>query len=246
MIVSKSGLLVVELTKADNKVPVLDNVHIEKDGTCVGSSGKSVLLVSPVLPETKKSLKNILQESGNDEMTISADTIKTVLKNLPPDKQFGGILEHCNIDKRGNECKIQTTDGKRRRSIIGKLYNRGYLPFKKMVGLALSSSERKSGKRIVLNLKRLILLLSSIEKICPDTTNESPVWIDFTDDGQIVIRAINNTNGQRCIGIMTSYKGIEGQWLEADDWEQSFIEEKPEIKRKRRFKAKKVLQKHKK
>ena len=220
MIVSKQGLRVVEVTKADSKVPVLDNVLIEKDGTCVGSNGKSILMVSPVKPETEDSLNNVLQKTGRAKMVVSADTVKQLLKDLPADKQFGGLLEHCDIERQGQGCKVRLTDGKRRRSFQGKLYPRDYLPYRKIVEPALSS---RDGQKVVLNLKRLLALLSSIEKICPDTTGESPVWVEFSD-GQIILRGLNHINGQRCIGIMSTYKGIEGRWLEPDDWEKSYLQ----------------------
>ena len=215
MIISKQGLRVVEITTADNKVPVLNNVLIEEDGTCVGSNGKSILMVSPVKQETEDALKNVLNKTEKAQMVVSADTIKQVLKDIPADKQFGGLLEHCDIEKQEGECRVRLTDGKRRRSFQGKLYPRKYLPYKKIVQPALSS---RDGRKVVLNLKRLLALLSTIEKICPDTTGESPVWVEFTNE-QIIVRGLNNTNGQRVIGIMSTYKGIEGRWLDPDAWE---------------------------
>jgi len=190
------------------------------------------LMVSPVLDETKDRLKNVVKEEGADELVISSDTVKTILKDIPNDRQFSGLLEHCNIEKLGPDCRIRLTDGKRKRSFTGKCYPRSYLPFRKIVGPALASSERESGKRIVINLKRFIQLLSTIDKICPDTTGESPVWIDFTESGQIVLRGVNNINGQRCIGIMSAYQGIEGRWLEPDAWETSMMERPKNLLRK--------------
>jgi len=225
MIISKQGLRVVEITKADNKVPVLDNVLIEEDGTCVGSNGKSILMVSPVKPDTEESLKNVLNKTGRARMVVSSDTIKQVLKDLPIDKQFGGLLEHCDIEKQGQGCQVRLTDGKRRRSFQGKLYPRDYLPYRKIVEPALSARDEM---KVVLNLKRLRAMLDAIEKICPDTTGESPVWLEFTE-GQIVVRGLNNTNGQRCIGIMSTYKGIEGQWLRPDAWEDMYTQGKDTV-----------------
>lgn len=230
MIVSKNSFQIVELTKSDNKVPVLDNICIEDNGTAVASNGKCILLVSPVKADTKKRLKNILDEHPSDGVIVSSETVKHVLKDLPADRQFGGLLEHCDVERIGQDCHIRFTDGKRRRSLVGKCYPRQYIPYRDIVGPVLkTSNETNKNVRIVLNLRRLILLLGVIEKICPDTTGESPIWLEFTGDGNVIIRGINNINGQRCIGFMTSYKGIEGRWLVADEWEESYSIHKKKI-----------------
>lgn len=252
MIVSKANLKVVETTRVDSKMPALDNIHIAADGSSVGVGGKMLLAVSPVHADVKKKLSNVLDESGTGEaMTISSETVKSILKRFGADRKFGGLLDHCNIESIGKgECRIVMTDGKRTDKLIGKLYHREYVMYKNMVKVAMETVAGKGdGKRIVLNLKRLLLLLNTIDKIAPDSSGDSPVWIEFTPSNYIIIRGLNKVNGQRFMGVMSSYEGIEGKWLDPDSWELSFLKDesvKSEIvvKHKKVLKKKLVFKKH--
>jgi len=75
-------------------------------------------------------------------------------------------------------------------------------------------------------------ILLTMEKVCPDTSGESPIYLDFTKDNSIIIKGYSNQTGQRVIAIMTSYKDIEGKWLNADSWEKKLCSQKIPIKKK--------------
>lgn len=221
MIISKSSLQVLLVTKND-KIPVLNNIHIREDGTTVGSNGKTILAVSPVGAEARATLKDRI---GDDELsvpvTVAEETAKDVLKNIPKDTQFKGLLEHCNVkidpeSERGVEFTM--TDGKRPKVIKGKRWMRDYIQYEDV--FARVAATRKEVK-IVLNRRRLMSLLDAIDKACPDSTGNSPVFIEFSDQNDIVVRCINYTNGQKVMGVMQSYKGAEGQWIEETEWERS-------------------------
>jgi len=214
MILNKSNLVIVDLVKVDVGVPVLNNIHVRKDGTSVASNGRAVVAVSPVGSEVKGKLP--LEESrlkeGSEGITISAEFIREVLKNMPKDTMFGGLLEHCDIDRSG---AVRLNDGKRQRLLKGRLYDRDYVGFEEVF-----SRKRSGGVRVVVNLKRLLLMLSVISKVCPDSSEETPVFLEFTEQNDIVVRAENRKTGQRVIGIAKSYKSVEGKWLKSNLWEK--------------------------
>lgn len=242
MIVSKSNLQVVHTTKVDKNIPAIDNVHIAEDGSSVGVGGKMMLVVSPVSNEVKHKLNNVLTEKGKGQVSISSDTVRSILKSIPADKQFHGLLEHCNVERVGDgEARITMSDGKRKKSIMGRIYPRKFLPWKRMMQTAMKSSAKNESIKLVLNLKRLVLLLSTIEKVAPDTSGDNPVWIEFTKENYIVIRGVNMITGQRVVGIMSVYEGVEGKWLDLDEWEKSFIDKPKKIKHKKVLKAKKRM-----
>lgn len=263
MIVSKQNLLVVHTTKADSAIPALDNVHIAADGSTVGVGGKMLLAVSPVNEKVKDKLQNILEEHGAGDITISSETVKSILKRFGmADKKFDGMLDHCNIETiNERECRVTQTDGKRRDRFTGKVYRREYVNYKSVLRTAMESvtgsnnlvcehcgkeMDVDKSKKIVLNLKRLLLLLQTIEKIAPDSSGDSPVWIEFTESDYIVIRGINMVNGQRVVGIMSPFTGVEGKWLDPNDWELSLIEDdsvksEPVIKHKKKLKTKRKI-----
>lgn len=240
MILSKQNLQTVNITRVDSAVPALDNVHIAEDGSTIGVGGKMTIAVAPVKEDVKHKIQNIITEAGAGGMTISADTVRHILKDMPADKQFGGLLEHCNIEKiNDEECRITLTDGKRKRNIVGKIYRREYVPYRPLFKVAMEVCVNGTSRRIVLNLKRLLLLLQTIEKVAPDTSGDSPVWIEFTDSDYIIVRGINMITGQRAIGVMSSFTGTEGKWLEPDEWERSFVDApRPVVKHKIKHKIK--------
>lgn len=225
MIVSKNGLMVVYTTKKDSKLRSIDNVYIERDGTTVGCGGKTVVLVSPVDEEVKQKLveSEILKDSRSAPMAVSSETVNTIIKDLSADKKYNGLLEHCNIKKVGNGCKVDLTDGKRKRTIEGKIYPREYLPYQNLIGPALMRMQDNDGQKIVLNKRRLLDLLGCVMRIAPDSSDDDPIYISFTDNGDIVIRGINYKTKQRFVACMWSYKGVEGKWLELNEWEENYV-----------------------
>jgi len=239
MIVSKSNLQVVNVTKLDKNIPALDNVHLAEDGSTVAIGGKMALVVSPVDDKAKKKIENVIEDEGAGGITISSDTVKQIIKDMPADRKFGGLLEHCNIKKLGNgtDVRVTTTDGKRKRSIVGKLFDKDFLPYRELFKVAIEKSNSGDSKRIVLNLKRLLILLQTIEKVAPDTSGDNPIWIEFTDNDYVIIRGVNMITGQRCVGVMNSYKNTEGKWLEVNEWERSFLYSK-KLKKKLKIKRK--------
>lgn len=245
MIISKANLQTVHTTKVDKNIPAIDNVHVAEDGSTIGIGGKMMIAVGPVKDEVKKKLKNVLPEKGGGGLTINSDTVKDVIKNIPADKQFYGLREHCNVEKDGDEVLVTMTDGKRKKRTRGKLFPREFLPYKSLVKQAMETSKSGNSVRIVLNLKRFILLLQTIERVAPDTTGENPVWIEFTEKNYIIIRGLNMINGQRCIAIMSPYEGTEGKWLDLDEWELSFLEDEKQVKESKVKHKKKILTKSK-
>lgn len=219
MIISKSNLLCSEITKHD-KIPALNNVVLEPDGSTVGSNGKAMLLVGPVSEQVQQAfpLKGGL---ADERIVVGEETAKEVLKNIPRDTRFGGVLEHCDVREdaeRTENVNFSITDGKRTRYIVGKKYDRQYIDYKSILSRVFKS---KIDARVVVNLKRLISLLVTIDKCCPDSSGNQAVYIEFSQDNDVLIRSANAKTGQRLIGIMQSYKGAEGQWLETDKWERS-------------------------
>lgn len=214
MIISKSNLKVADVAKIDSSIPALGNVHFLKDGSTVAANGRALITVSPVHKEVKQAIP--LTESVPKEQTISLGTVKEILKNMPKDVMFKGLLEHCDL----GIGTFTLHDGKRKKKVEAKVYDREYIDFRKMF---YKAGEKRSKCRIVLNRKRLINLLQAIDAICTDNSGENPIYLDFTEDNNIILRGVNVVNGQRAIAVMTSYKHEEGKWLVEDVWEEKML-----------------------
>lgn len=207
------------MTKND-KIPVLNNIHIRTDGTTVGSNGKTILAISPVGDVARRALTDRIGDDALEKsLTVSDEAARDVLKNIPRDTQFKGLLEHCNVKlKYDGNVEFTMTDGKRPKKIVGKKWERAYIEYYKVFQRV---SETKKTIKVALNRKRLMSLLEAIDKACPDSTGNSAVYVEFSAENDIVVRGVNFANGQRAVGVMQSYKGSEGQWLEETEWERS-------------------------
>jgi hypothetical protein len=215
MILSRSNLLASQGTSKDS--PILNNLHVTWDGSTVAFDGRALLCVSPVAVEMedKVTLRDTGRPNSETGVTVSTESVKEVLKNLPVDKKFDGVREHVDLSPAG---VFTIDDGKREKTITAKVYPRQFVDYK-----AVLTNAKKSPAvaRVVLNGKRLRNLLDMLDKICPDSSGDSPVFLEFTEDNDILIRAVNPLNSQRVVAYMASYKNEEGQWLEEDEWEKN-------------------------
>jgi hypothetical protein len=114
-------------------------------------------------------------------------------------------------------------DGARERDINGKVNTMSYPDYKAMYKRCLSN--RKSIQLIV-NAKRLLPLIDTLMKISDDTGDFSRLYIEFTEEKDIILRMQNQKTGQRAIGLMWCYKGNEAKWLETDKWEEELKNDK--------------------
>jgi len=194
---------------------------IEPDGSTVGSNGKAMLIVGPVSSKVKQAFP-IKGETAEERIVVGEETAREVMKSIPRDTRFGGVLEHCDVridEGKSENVNFSITDGKRTRYIVGKRYERKYIDYKAILSRILNN---RIEAKVIVNLRRLIALLNSIDKCCPDSSGNAAVYIEFSEEKDMLLRAVNLKTGQRMIGVMQSYKGVEGQWLEQDEWERRF------------------------
>lgn len=211
MIFSKSNLLSVEITQADKSLPVLDNLHFRTDGSTVAASGSAILAVSPV-NERERAAVPIDSSSMAEDETVNRETVREVLKSMPRDTMFGGILEHCDY----SNGRFVLTDGKRTRTISAKTYQNDYIDYR---GVFRRAAESRVIHREAVNLRRFVDLLNVIDKMFPDSSKNSAVFLEFTEGKDIVVRAYDVRGRQQCIGVMKAYDGAEGKWPEKNEWE---------------------------
>jgi hypothetical protein len=208
------------MTKIDNKIPSLDNIHIRKDGSTIGTNGIAVIAVSPV---NKKFSDHAVFDKdkikGLDlSYTISAESIRDVLKVLPNDSKFGGVLELVNFN--GNEVEIH--DGKRKKSIEMKKYNREYIPYQDVFKEAYKTAKEQGMVQTAINLNRLLSVIESLKEICNDSTQNTILFIQFTKRGDIIFRT-QNKYGQRIVSIVKAYDNVEGSIPAFTDWENDLF-----------------------
>jgi len=218
MIISKQNLLPVALTKPDKNIPVLDCLRIESDGSSAGGNGKSFIVVSSVPESIKNNVSKVYGNDKSEGVTITSETVKEVLKNIPSDSKYGGLLEHTEVvSADGSSVNFVLYDGARKRNISGKVNPSSYPPYKKLFQRAMNN---KKSIQLVINSKRFLPLIDTLIKCSNDSGDFSPMYIEFTQENDIIMRMINPKTGQRCIGIMWSNKGQEAKWLDESTFEK--------------------------
>ncbi len=215
MILSKGNLQAIGIIQKDKNTPVLANLLITKEAASVAASRNTLLIVSPVNSDLKRSLP-LKETKVNEDLMIHESSINDMIKNIPADKLFNGKLEHLDID---SEAKVTLHDGRLEKHIIGKKikFNQT-IPYKDICKRVLG---KKENFRMVGNLSRIRLMLETLEKVSGDTSGELPLYIELSKDNEIIFRIQNAKTAQRALGIITTYKGFEGKFLEEDNFEKN-------------------------
>lgn len=194
------------------------------DGTAAGSNKKSFVIVEGVPSEiTEKVPLDQGRPLGVDALKVSRESIKTILRDVPRDKKFGGLLEHVDFvaDELG-EAEAKTTDGKRTkrvrmRGVVGQTAAVHSIAREALA--CIQGAERT----VCLNRDRLASLLDAFDKAAEDSSGESPVWLSFSNDGDVVLRGVNFKTGQRILGVMRAYKDDAAAVPALSAWEAGIM-----------------------
>ena len=214
-------------------------LQLNGDGSAMASNKKVFIALAPVEPEIKQRL-TVLEESdlNAERVSITPETAKEVLKNVPKDRKFGGLLEHVEVrDTGGEEVAVKMVDGKRSR-----LFN-----FKKRGRFSEQETVLKYIYRIIdsdsvltlcLNRKRLLSLLEAMDKVSEDVSGEAPVWLSVSEKGDISIRGWDFKYGRAVLGFMSANKGREAEKPPRSDWENRFSEKERILPKRKLLKRK--------
>ncbi|OGU55465.1 MAG: hypothetical protein A2V66_11860 [Ignavibacteria bacterium RBG_13_36_8] len=217
MIFSKSNMLAVRVTKSDRKISALDNVHFRKDGSTIGTNGVSVIAISPVDERIKKHTVFTDAKDINVDCTVNAESVLEIIKVLGKDTKFGGVLELIDFDGE----KIQLNDGRKNKTFEVCKYTREYIPYKEVFTEAYKGL-REGETFTAINLQRLVVLLSCLNEICGDTTQNTILYMQITKRGDIIFRT-REKRGQRIIAIVKAYDSDEGRLPELTKWEKDIF-----------------------
>jgi len=230
MIVSKDNLKIVKISKQDNKIPMLDNVYFTNEGATVASNGLAVVAVSPVNEQMKEHV--VVDDKGlQEDIVISSESVKEMIKNLPKDTKYAGVLEHCVLENRDNKkAKFKYYDGRRGKSFDAKVYGNRYADFKEVFKLAYDDSKHGPNVRTAINLSRLLSMVTIFNEVCSDSSHNTAIFLEFTTDGNFIFRCTNHRTKQKIIGVMKAYQGLEGKIPELDTWEKDMFSIKKERK----------------
>jgi len=216
MIISRSHLLLEKAVDDDGLL------QINPDGSTFGSNKKVFILLGPVEEELRERLSILLDTPLGNPVSITPESAREIIKNVPKDKKFDGMLEHVNIEEKDEtEVKVFTTDGKRSRDLVFKQRER--TANTDIIGKRIEESlTREDAVKVCLNRKRLLKLLEVFDKATEDTSGEAPLWLSFTPEGDVALRGWDYKYGRPILGYMNAYKGDDAQEPPRTDWEYRF------------------------
>lgn len=230
MIISKASLNLAILCAGDKHIPLMNVVCIEPDGSVVATNGKVIAAVSPVSPEMCAAVPlsgKGLEDTFGQQLVLSAGTVREIVKAIPRDTQFKGILEHCSVrlTPSTSVVTVEVTDGKRRNTMTVRTVAPKWIEYKAVFKNAWDrgAEEPADGWRVVLNRKRTALMVEMIERVCPYDGDFAPVYWEFARNGNVIVRALNELTGQRMIGVLSAVTGAGAAWMEMSDWERKMV-----------------------
>lgn len=219
-IINRNNLLIAEIgTAGDKKLPALGNIHITSDGDSVACNGRTIIIVQGVDEERKKNIPfggagKLLRRAT----TLPVEFATALAKATPKDTQFGGLLELIRLEESGKEGVVKTVshDGKGEKILRRQEYTREFIDFKGIINKLLF--RRKSTAQLVLDRTRLIKALQTFDKLCGD----SPCYIDVMEGGNLLVRSIIPSTGQRVLALIT---GVIAPWVPLSNFERKYDDE---------------------
>lgn len=231
MNLTKANLLVHLISSKDSGINILNHVHITEDGTTVSCDGKIFILVSPVHADLANSFP--IQNSGEElkeSVNIKSSSIVEILKHLPADKLFNGLLEQTKVVKRDSKLIFKISTGVTSQNLEIPYNTKPFINFKEVLSKFLN---RSVPAHIAIDRKRLLQLLTTLDKVANDSTENSPVFFE-EQNGEILLRVINPVTKQIGLGLLPSLNVPEESWKLATKWERTFAIIKKKIwKRKK-------------
>lgn len=225
MIVSRKQLLLERIVD-DNGM-----LQLNADGSACATNKKAFMAMEGVPAARREQVPLPGAELGAPSVSMTEKTAREVLKGVPRDKLFQGALEHVDVYAESSEdFRADTTDGRRSRTVRGRSIGRTFVP-EPMIQRTLSTLDR--GRVVCLNRRRLLRLLETMDRVAEDVTGESPVWIGIGENGDVALRCVDWSTGQRALGYMTAYRDEGAKQPEGSEWERRIYNAKRPKPRRR-------------
>lgn len=227
MKLSRANLLVREVVTKNKKDPALHQVHVDEDGTTVGSDGTIIMAVEPVTEEPQAMPEfEDEQEAPPQGLGIMPGVVDKVLRNIPKGNlglELGyAVLTHHDVENR--EVSMATTNLNQTQVTEGKLSPAPFPEWKGVLRAAKKAQVQSGGGvRVCIDRRALINLLKAMDKACPDPDNA--VFIEFAPEAEkqgLMLRAESVQTGQHCIGYLLPLD-TQGEWLLMNKWERKVL-----------------------
>jgi hypothetical protein len=93
-----------------------DLVQINENGSTFAAGRVMFVAVEPVPMQVKEQLLPV-KSFSQIECCIAGDTARRVIKQMPRDTLFGGLLENVAVEQNDDELQFTTSDGRRKATL---------------------------------------------------------------------------------------------------------------------------------
>lgn len=197
MIISKAALQLVELCTPDKDIPVLSCICVEPTGVVVAMNR---LVIAAMLPlEPKKILELPIKSSGHilHQTLFATEAIRGLLRSIPRDRKFAGMLEYCDMDDSGH---VKVYDGKITSSLEIHPIKLKYIEYREEFRRAVSPSPASGTS--MFNRKRFKVFVDVMEKVCAYDGDFSSMYMSDSNGEYITVRVYNERTEQWLIGLL--------------------------------------------
>ncbi len=199
MIFSKAALSLVELCSPDKDIPVLSCLCVEPTGVVVAMNR---LIIAAVLPmPISKQAELPIKSSGRILRTtlFAADAIRGVIKAIPRDRKFAGMLEYCDISGEGF---VKVYDGKITSSLEIHPIKLTYIDYRTEFREAMLHAGNPPPQCVTFNRKRFKVFVDVMEKVCSYDGDFSPMYLDYSSSDYVVARVYNERTEQWVVALL--------------------------------------------
>lgn len=224
MIIGRAHL-VLEKVVDDNGV-----LQFNSDGSALASNKKVFVALEGVSEAIREKLTVLPGgDLSQERISVTPETAREILKNVPKDRTYSGLLEHVDVAVGADDAVVvECTDGKRSRKL--KFKQRGRYSDQGAVLRHLYRVLDEGEFTLCLNRKRLLLMLEAMDKAAEDTSGEAPVWIGISKRGDVALRGFDYKMGRAVLGYIHAYDPEEAVQPEKSPWEQRFSEKRGILK----------------
>lgn len=225
MIYTKSSLQVVNIVEPDKEIPAFNTITFLQNGGIVAGNRKVFFYVSPLSPSVQSGVPLECGELDKD-VTFWADSVKNLLRIIPRDTKFKGLLETCDISLHKNGKYYATINDGINTNKIELRESFDHLEgwhevFMKFTDVNIDMNELYDYNGIFwvsMNRKRFKHMLDILDKVLGYDGNYSPVHLHFTSDYDVMIRCKNELNEQRVCIISTAQETDDYPLDENERW----------------------------
>ena len=226
MFLSKSNLVAVEASSGNLADGAMAGVKVESDGTTIATDGSVMLIVEPVKPGMVQ-LPPVgeLLKLGAKGAVFAASIFKKALRNLPGSKAGAGMQYAACTERVDGKLELTTIGlGQPEERVSEYPLTGEFMNWRAFVkeSLGLGNSIRGNTVKVAVSRKKLIGLLGVIDKACPDPAGYDSVFLEVSEGGALVLKAVNYATDQRVFGLVMPLN-IGGEWLKPNEWEHGLI-----------------------